>query len=106
MAKSDLIERTSAGPQRALRSQASQCLFMGDRQWQRSWERCRDQFSLQPTLQRTPMYVSGEELRRRRRVMGPIFDMAIGEVDRLHALMPYEVGISIADADGVIVSFV
>jgi transcriptional regulator of acetoin/glycerol metabolism len=90
----------------ALTHGTPQCLFVGDHQWRRSWDRCRTQFSLRPDVKRGATYVSREDLRRRRLAMGSTFDMAIAEMRRLHALMPYEVGLSLTDADGVIVAFV
>lgn len=75
-------------------------------QWKASWERCRAQFGLQPDVRLVPVYVGAHELRRRRRSMGLLFEMAIAEMAHLHRLMPCEVGISLTDEAGVIVSFV
>lgn len=75
------------------------------RQVRQSWLRCRTEFALEPGAQRNPSFVGRAELRRRRGRMGALYAMATLEMQSLAALMQAPVGITLSDADGVILAY-
>lgn len=70
-----------------------------------SWQRCRSQLALRPEMQRQPCFVGAEDLRRRRRQMGPLFEIAALEMQALHHGIGAPAGLSLTDAEGVILYY-
>lgn len=70
-----------------------------------SWRRCRDEFALRPDLRREPSIRSVDELRRRRRALGSVFEIGIVELGALQRQLGLSAGLTLTDTDGVILHY-
>lgn len=80
-----------------------------DRGWaqliRQSWLRCRSQFELKPEIRREPSVLGVEEIRRRRRELGGMFDIAALEMQALQRSLGVPAGLTLTDAEGVILYY-
>ncbi len=70
-----------------------------------SWLRCRSQFALRPDVRRDPSVMGIDEIRRRRRQLGALFEIAALEMQALHRSLAAPAGLTLTDSDGVILYY-
>ncbi|MBL8271972.1 MAG: hypothetical protein JNL55_36570, partial [Steroidobacter sp.] len=72
---------------------------------QRSWMRCVGDYALDPSKALTPRMLEPQELSRRIAAMGTCYSLAKAEIARLCESFDFAAGVSLTDADGVILLY-